>query len=153
VPDRQRRWARRVLRWAFAAYVLVVTAAALTPIREAWDEILGPNEAQLIIVTDVPIRNVSVTYDGQPIEERPRWVTRDVQDYAAYPNMRVNVFEPILEVSWEGPGGPRSISRVMRHFDWGRRCLFVLKLDAAGEPIVPERPDGRSPFWWNCHQF
>ncbi|MBY0339196.1 MAG: hypothetical protein K2X11_21465 [Acetobacteraceae bacterium] len=128
-----------------------MTAAALPPIRQAWDEIFGPHDAQLVIVSAAPIRNVSVTYDGRMIEPRPGWPTRDVQSYAAFPAMRTHAFEPLLQVSWEGPSGPVSVSRVMRQADSGRLCLYVLKLDARGTPMGLDPPDALSPFWWTCH--
>ncbi|MBY0332356.1 MAG: hypothetical protein K2X49_17010 [Acetobacteraceae bacterium] len=130
---------------------MVLTAAALPPIRQAWDEIFGPNEAQLVIVSAAPIRNVSVTYDGRTIEPRPGWPTRDVHGYAAFPAMRTRIFEPVLHVSWEGPSGPLSVSRIMRQADSGRVCLYVLNLDNAGVPVGPEPPGALSPFWWTCH--
>jgi hypothetical protein len=132
-------------------YALIMTIAALQPVRRAWDEIFGPNDAQLIIVSAVPIRNVSVTYDGRSIVSRPDWPTKDLQGYATFPAMRTRIFEPVLSVSWEGPDGARSVSRVMRQADSGRVCLYVLNLNFAGVPIGPEPPDELSPFWWTCY--
>lgn len=146
-----RQWAKRALWWALAVYAVIVTAAVLPPIRQAWDEIFGPNDAQLVISSAAPIRNVSVTYDGRTIEPRPGWPTRDVQSYAAFPAMRTRVVQPVLQVSWEGPDGARSVSRIMRQFDSGPVCLYVLNIDAAGIPIGPEPPDEFSPFWWTCY--
>lgn len=143
--------AKCALWWALGAYALIMTIAALQPVRQAWDEIFGPNDAQLIIVSATPVRNVSVTYDGRRIERRPDWPTGDMQSYATFPAMRTRIFEPVLSVSWEGPGGARSVSRVMRQADSGRVCLYVLNLDSAGVPIGPEPPDGLSPFWWTCY--
>ena len=137
--------------WALMAYAIVMTIAALQPVRQAWDEIFGPNDAQLVIVSATPVRNVSVTYDGRSIVSRPDWPTKDLQGYAAFPAMRTRIFEPVLSVSWEGPDGSRSVSRVMRQADSGRVCLYVLNLDSAGVPIGPEPPDGLSPFWWTCY--
>lgn len=145
------QWAKRAFWWALVAYALVITIAALQPVRQAWDEIFGPNDAQLVIVSAAPIRNVSVTYDGRRIDRRPDWPTSDVQSYATFPAMRTRIFEPVLSVSWEGPDGPRSVSRVMRQADSGRVCLYVLNLDPAGVPIGPEPPDEFSPFWWTCY--
>lgn len=144
-------WAKRALWWALAVYAVIVTAAVLPPIRQAWDEIFGPNDAQLVLVSAAPIRNVSVTYDGRLIEPRPGWSTRDVQSYAAFPAMRTRAFEPVLQVSLEGPSGPVAVSRVMRQADSGRVCLYVLNLDAQGTPVGPEPSDALSPFWWTCH--
>lgn len=143
--------AKSALWWTLAAYAFFMTIAALQPVRQAWDEIFGPNDAQFIIVSATPIRNVSVTYDGRGIAPRPDWPTRDIQRYAAFPAMRTRAFEPVLHVSWEGPDGPRSVSRVMRQADSGRVCLYVLNLDSAGIPIGAEPPDEFSPFWWTCY--
>ena len=143
--------AKRALWWALAVYALLMTATALPPVRQAWDEIFGPHDAQLVIVSATPIRNVSVAYDGRAIEPRPNWPTRDVRRYAAFPAMRTRAFEPVLHVSWEGPSGPVTVSRVMRQADSGRFCLYVLNLDARGTPVGPESPDALSPFWWTCH--
>ena len=143
--------ARRVPRWLLPVYAVVVTGLALQPVRQAWDELFGPNDAQLVIVSAAPIRNVSVTYDGRRIDRRPDWPTSDVQSYATFPAMRTRIFEPGLSVSWEGPDGARSVSRIMRQFDSGRVCLYVLNLDSAGVPIGPEPPDEFSPFWWTCY--
>jgi hypothetical protein len=142
---------KRVVRWGLAAYALVMTAAALPQIRQAWDEIFGPTDAQLVIVSAAPISNVIVTYDGRRIDRRPDGATSDVQSYATFPAMRTRIFEPVLSVSWEGADGPRSVSRVMRQADSGRVCLYVLNLDSAGVPIGPEPPDQFSPFWWTCY--
>ena len=143
--------AKHALSWALIAYAIVMTMAALQPLRETWDEISGQHDAQLVISSAAPIRNVSVTYDGRSIEPRPGWPTRDVQSYAAFPAMRTRVVQPVLQVSWEGPDGARSLSRIMRQFDSGRVCLYVLNLDSAGTPIGPEPPDEFSPFWWTCY--
>ena len=151
MPPKTSQGAKCALRWALVAYALIMTIAALQPVRQAWDEIFGPNDAQLIIVSATPVRNVSVTYDGRRIERRPDWPTGDMQSYATFPAMRTRIFEPVLSVSWEGPGGARSVSRVMRQADSGRVCLYVLNLDSAGVPIGPEPPDGLSPFWWTCY--
>ena len=142
---------KRARCWALAVYALLMTAAALPPIRQAWDEIFGPHDAQLVLVSAAPIRNVSVTYDGRLIAPRPSWPTRDVQSYAAFPAMRTRAFEPVLQVSWEGPDGPRTVSRVMRQADSGRQCLYVLNLNAGGIPVGAEPPDEFSPFWWTCY--
>jgi hypothetical protein len=143
--------AKRVLRWALVVCALLLTASWLMPVQRAWDDLLGPNEAQLLIVSAAPIRNVSVTYDGQAIESRPGWPTGGASRYAAFPDMRTRAYEPVLRVSWEAPDGPRSVSQVMRQADSGRLCLYVLHLDAAGIPVSPEPPDPLSPFWWTCH--
>ena len=143
--------AKHALSWALMAYAIVMTMAALQPVREAWDEIFGPNDAQLIIVSAAPIRNVSVTYDGRSIVSRPDWPTKDLQGYAAFPAMRTRLFEPVLSVSWDGPDGARSVSRVMRQADSGRVCLYVLNIDSAGVPVSQERLDALSPFWWTCY--
>lgn len=142
---------KRMLRLALVVYAVVMTLAALSPVRAIWDEFLGPNEAQLLIVSPAAIRNVSVIYDGRPIEQQPGWPTRELTGYAAFPGMRTRVFEPLLNVSWDGPSGPMSVSRSMRQADSGRLCLYVLSLDAAGAPVDKERPDALSPFWWSCY--
>jgi hypothetical protein len=147
--DRQR--GRRVLFRALLAYALVATAAAMPGVRQAWDEIFGPNDAQLVIISAAPIRNVLVTYDGRPIERRPDGPTRDVQSYAVFAAMRTRALQPVLHVSWESQGEGRSLSRTMRQFDSGRVCLYVLTLDPAGVPAPPERPDEFSPIWWTCY--
>jgi hypothetical protein len=146
-----RQTTKRAAWWALAGYALLATAAALPPIRQAWDSMFGPFDAQLVIVSAAPIRNLGVTYDGRRIDRRPDWPTNDVQGYATFPAMRTRVVEPILSVSWDGPNGPRSVSRAMRQADSGRVCLYVLNLDSAGVPISPEPPDQVSPFWWTCH--
>jgi hypothetical protein len=143
--------AKCALWWALVAYALIMTIAALQPVRQAWDEIFGPNDAQLIIVSAAPIRNVSVIYDGRSIVSRPDWPTNDLQGYAAFPAMRTRLFEPVLSVSWDGPDGARSVSRVMRQADSGRVCLYVLNIDSAGVPVSQERLDALSPFWWTCY--
>lgn len=137
--------------WAMVAYALVTTAAALSSIRQAREEIFGPNDAQPVIVSAMPLQNVSVTCDGRGIERRPDWPTSDMQRDAAFPAMRTRILEPVLGVSWEGPDGPRSVSRVMRQADSGRVCVYVLNLDSAGIPIGPEPPGELSPFWRTCH--
>ncbi len=142
---------KRVLWRALVAYALLMTAAALPPIRQGWDEIFGPNDAQLVIISAVPLRNVIVTYDGQFIDPRPGWPTRDLQRYTTFPAMRTRAFEPVLEVSWDGPSGPATVSRIMRQNDSGRLCLYVLDVDATGTAAGPEPPDALSPFWWSCH--
>ncbi len=123
----------------------------MPPVRQAWDDVFGPNEAQLVIVSAAPIRNVSVAYDGHIIGPRVGWPTGDVPRYAMFPPMRTRAFEPVLQVSWEGPSGSLSVSRVMRQADSGRLCLYVLNLDTAGAAVGPEPPDALSPFWWTCH--
>lgn len=140
-----------VLRWALAVCALVMTAAALPAVRHTWDEVFGPNDAQLVIVSAAPIRDVSVTYDGRVIEPRPGRPTLDFQTYGTFPGMRTRVVGPVLHVSWNGPSGAQSVSRIMRQFDSGRVCLYVLNLDAAGMPIRVEPADEFSPFWWTCH--
>lgn len=146
-----RQGAKRALWRALSVYAVVMTAAALQPIRHAWDEIFGPNDAQLVIISPATIRHVTVTYDGRRIASRPDWPMNNLHGYAAFPAMRTRIFEPVLSVSWEGPDGARSVSRVMRQADSGRVCLYVLTLDAAGIPIRPEPPDEISPFWWSCY--
>ena len=143
--------AKHALSWALMAYAIVMTMAALQPVREAWDEIFGPRDAQLIVVSAAPIRNVSVTYDGRSIVSRPDWPTKDLQGYAAFPAMQTRRFEPVLSVSWDGPDGAQSVSRVMRQADSGRVCLYVLNIDSAGVPVSQERLDALSPFWWTCY--
>ena len=143
--------AKRVLRWLLLACAMLSAALAVQPVHEAWDEIFGPNDAQLIIVSAAPIRNVSVTYDGRSIVSRPDWPTKDLQGYAAFPAMQTRRFEPVLSVSWDGPDGAQSVSRVMRQADSGRVCLYVLNIDSAGVPVSQERLDALSPFWWTCY--
>lgn len=140
----------RVLCWLLPGCALVMTIAAMQPVRDAWDEIFGPNDAQLVIVSAGLIRNVSVTYDGRRIGSRPDGPTKDLQGYAAFPAMRTRVFAPVLGVSWEGPDGPRSVSRIMRQADSGRVCLYVLNIDSGGIPVTHEPADALSPFWWTC---
>jgi hypothetical protein len=144
------QWSRRVLRGAFYLFVFVVTAASLSPVRELWDEILGPPNAQLLIVTSTPLTEVTVNYEGRVIGQRPDPWSRRVQDYAAYPDMRARTLRPTLLITWEGPNGAASVSQTMRQFDSGRICLYVLRLDATGVPIAPEPRDEFSPFWWTC---
>jgi hypothetical protein len=103
-----------------------------------------------LIVTGAPLRDVRVIYDGRSIKERPDPYVRDVWDYAAFPDMRTRKFEPIIQVSWEGPDGPRSVSRAMRQFDSAPECLYVLRLDAAGVPMAPNERTELAPFWWHC---
>ena len=133
------------------AYALLMTVAALPSVREGWDAIFGPNDAQLLIVTAAEIRDVSVIYDGRRIAPRPGSPMREIRSYAAFPTMRTRRFEPVLQVSWEGPSGPMSVSRVMRQADAGRLCLYVLTLDSTGAPVTGEPPSALSPFWWTCY--
>jgi hypothetical protein len=147
--DRQR--GRRVLFRVLLAYALVATAAAMPGVRQAWDEIFGPNDAQLVIVSEALIRNVRVTYDGREIGSRPDWPIEELIGYAAYPAMRTRLFEPLLTVTWEGPNGARSVSRVMRQSDSGRVCLYVLSIDSDGDPAAREPSGSMAPFWRTCY--
>jgi hypothetical protein len=79
------QWARCVLRWAFYIYVVGLTAASLPPVRAVWDDILQPPNAQLLIVTAVPLYDVTVIYDGRIIKQRPGSFIRDVVDYGKKP--------------------------------------------------------------------
>lgn len=144
------QWAKCVLRWAFYIYVVVLSAASLPPIRAVWDDIFQPPNAQLLIVTPVRLHDVTVVYDGRVIKQRPGSFIRVVAGYGAYPDMRTRKFEPMIQVSWVGPDGPRSVSRTMRQVDSGPECLYVLRLDAAGVPIAPDQRTELAPFWWNC---
>ena len=79
------QWARCVLRWAFYLYVVGLTAASLPPVRAVWDDILQPPNAQLLIVTAVPLHGVTVIDDGWIIKQRPGSFIRDVVDYGKKP--------------------------------------------------------------------
>jgi hypothetical protein len=142
-----------MLRSALVVYAIVMTLAALSPLREVWDELLGPNEALLVIISPSLVRDVRVTYGGRPIQPRPQPPSRDVFGYATFPALRTGVLEPVLQVSWDGPSGPMTVTRSMRQFDSGRRCLYVLELDSNGAPVGQQEPDDFSPFWWTCHAY
>ncbi len=144
---RTRRWLRRLAPLGLLALV----ASCIPPAVELWDELLGPNEAQLVVIAEAPIRRLHVTYDGRAVPSRPHLLVDEVQGYVLFPALRTRALEPVLQVAWEAAGSPRSVSVAMRQFDSGRICLYVLRLDAAGEPVPPRPLDRHAPIWWTCH--
>jgi hypothetical protein len=139
-----------VLLVPLAAYALLMTGLAIPSVRDFADEIFGPSEAQFVLVSDVPLLRVHVTYDGQDVPPRPRWGQGAAPNYATFAPLRTRGFEPTLFVSWETGAGRASVSATMRQTD-DRRCLYVLRIDATGRVLPPEPVDARSPFWWTCH--
>jgi hypothetical protein len=151
VENQQRHWVRRLFGWALPLYAFVMTIAAWPAMRATFDDALGPNDAQLLIVSDAPIRNIRLTYDGRPIKARPAILPlRPSPGYFLFREMRSFSPRPMIELSWDSPAGPESLSQVMRQFDSGRLCLYVLRLDEGGKPIPPERGRELAPFWWSC---
>jgi hypothetical protein len=151
VENGKRHWVRRVFGWALPIYAFVMTMAAWPAMRATFDHALGPHDAQLLIVSDASIRNIRVTYDGWPIEARPAILPHGWSPgYFLFREMRSFSPRPIIALSWDGPAGPESLSHVMRQFDSGRLCLYVLRLDEGGRPIPPDREDELAPFWWSC---
>ncbi len=138
-----RTWFCGLLAGVAAAYVFHV-------VSEAFDEVLGPPEAQLIVTSEAPLLDVQVRYGGRVISPRPGWVPGGHIGYALFPAMRTRDYETILEVTWRTLSEERSISRPMQQFSH-RMCLYVLRLDQFGNPIELNRPDPHSPFWWDCY--
>lgn len=149
MPHDDDQGAKCARRWPLRLYAVIVTLIALPSIHDVWSAIRWPNHAQLVVVSPAQIDRVTVTYDGRPIERRPN-LWGSVYGYAAYPRLLTRSLNPVLQVSWEGPSGPVTISRVMRQVDSGPVCLYVLALDSAGIPVAGERRDEHSPFWWSC---
>lgn len=142
---------KSVRRWPLRLYAMVATLFAIPTISKLRDGLKWSNEAQLVIVSPVQIDRVRVTYDDRDIRMRPEFWGA-VYGYAVFPGLRTRKFEPVLTVSWQGPSGPVSISRVMRQVDYSV-CLYVLTLDSAGMPMRDDRPDRYSPFWWSCSLY
>jgi hypothetical protein len=142
--SRIRTWFCGLLAGLAAAYLFHV-------VSEAFDEEFGPPEAQLIVTSEAPLLDVHVSYDGRVIASRPGLTRGSEPSYALFPMMRTRKFEPVLQISWRTASGQQSLSQPMRQFDSGRLCLYVLRLDQAGDPVPPEPPDSHSPFWWTCH--
>lgn len=147
--DRQ-QGATRVLLGVVGACALLVTGLVIPSVRDLIDEFFGPNEAQLVLVSDTPPLRVRVTYDDGEVVPRPNWGPGAAPTYATFAPLRTRAFEPTLSVLWETSEGRASVSRTMRQTDH-RRCLYVLRIDAAGRALPPEPTDARSPFWWTCH--
>lgn len=149
----KRHWVRRVFGWALPLYAFVMTMAAWPAMRATFDEVLGPHDAQLVIVSAAPIRDIRVTYDGWPIRARPGILQRDSSPgYFVFGEMRAFGWQPRIEVSWTGPSGPESLTQTMRQFDSFRLCLYVLQLDADGKPVPPSESGrtGLEPFRASC---
>lgn len=148
-PDGQQR-STRVLFGIVGVYALLITGWAIPTVRDLIDKFFGPNEAQLVLVSDTPLLRVRVTYDEREVLPRPNWGPGAAPTYATFTPLRTRAFEPTLSVSWETNEGRASVSRTMRQTDH-RRCLYVLRIDAAGRALPPEPTDAHSPFWWTCH--
>ena len=139
-----------ILLIPLTAYALLMTALAIPSVRDFADEVFGPSEAQFVLISDEPLLRVHVTYDGEEVRPRPSWEQGAAPNYATFAPLRTRSFEPTLFVSWETRAGRASVSATMRQTDH-RRCLYVLRIDAAGRALPPEPIDARSPFWWTCH--
>lgn len=121
--------------------------------RSGLDELFGPNDAQLMVIAEAPLLDVHVRYDGRVIAPRLGWVRGSHIGYALFPAMRARKYEPVLEVTWRTMTEEHSLSKPMEQVDSGGRCLYVLRLDRKGDPVLPERHDSFSPFWWTCHFY
>ena len=147
--DRRQR-ATYVLLGIVGTYALFVTGLAIPSVRDLLDEFFGPNEAQLVLVSDTPLLRVRVTYADHEVMPQPNWGSGAAPTYATFAPLRTRAFEPTLSVSWETSESRASVSRTMPQSDH-RRCLYVLRIDAAGHALPPEPTDAHSPFWWTCH--
>ena len=141
-----------VFTWLLGLYAVLATIYCFEPVRAALDDFIGPNEAQLMVVAEEPVRlrDITVSYDGRTIDARPGMVGSQIQ-YLLFPRLRSRKLQPMLQISWRTASGQVLISQPMQQFDSGRLCLYVLRLDRAGNAIAPERSDAHSPFWWDCH--
>lgn len=143
----------RVRSWVCGLIAGLAVAYFFGAMREGLDDIIGPSEANLIVISDEPLLDVHVSFDGRVIASRPGLPRGRESSYALFPMMRTRKFEAVLQISWRTASGQRSLSQPMRQFDSGRLCLYVLRLDQAGNPVPPEPPNSHSPFWWTCHSF
>jgi hypothetical protein len=144
--------AMRVLRRAIYAYAALLSLIFFGGFDETAREILGGTEAQLFVTSDAPLLNVRASYAGQPIEPRPGWGPGQVNlTYVAFAPMRTRQADPLLEISWQVQDGEwRTLRRTMPRVR-DPLCLFVLRLDAAGQAI-DDAFDEEAPVWWRCRR-
>lgn len=151
MPDEAKPRHSRVRTWFCGVLAGLAMAYVFGVVRQALDDIIGPPEAQLIVTSEAPLLDVRVRYGGREIAPRPGWVPGSHIGYALFPAMRTRSYETILEVTWKTQIAERSVSQVMRQNDAGRLCLYVLRLDTAGNPVPLEPTGSPPPFWWDCH--
>ena len=85
--------ATRVLLGIVGVYALLVSGLALPPVRDLIDEFFGPNEAQLVLVSDTPFLRVrmAVKYTQPDASERDRMRP----DYAADADSLIGVSQVV----------------------------------------------------------
>lgn len=135
------------LLWIAVAFISGAISTALV-----WDDVrtsLNLTGARLVVISDVPVRHIKVTVDGIEVASQPRWHSDGPTEYAMFREMHPRRSEYVLAIQWTGPYGDRRIERVMRKVD-GNACLFVLRLDPAGQAVSRNHDDPASPIWGTC---
>jgi hypothetical protein len=146
------RRARRALRRAIYTYAALLSLIVFTGLYDTARETFGGTEAQLFVMSEAPLLDVRTTYAGQAIEPRPGWGQGQVNlTYVAFAPARTRHADPLLEISWQVQDGEwRTLRRTMPRVR-DPLCLFVLRLDAAGQAI-DDAFNEEAPIWWRCRR-
>jgi hypothetical protein len=151
MADWWRKRASRALRFAMLGYAALLSLYVFTGFGELLDDLFGPPEARLFIISEAPLKNLRVTYNGNNIEPRPGAAQQAFGRYTSFHPLRARIWEPLLEVSWEAESGASgAVRRPMRQFS-DKYCLYVLRIDALAVPETDRPDDPFSPFWWTCY--
>ena len=126
--------------------LLILSALLATPFlvhgcADAWDAVLPPRKATLVIISDASLRDVTVRYDGRDYAVRPRLHGTGDERHVLVPNMRPMRLASTLDVAWRTDSGRHAISVVLdAHDSEPPICVMVLRLDGQGLPILPSSP-------------
>jgi len=107
----------------------------------------SPYQATFVIVSDAEISEVQLEYEGRPVNRA----------FFSFPVDRVFAWDttlapgarprPFVEVTWRGPDGRRHrVYEIAVHEDLeAPRCVHILRVDAAGNPVPTGRMNGSHP--------
>jgi hypothetical protein len=134
-------------------YALGATLALYPPVRSFAHFVLGPSEAILVIMSDAPLRDIRVVYDGKPAAFFPRFhggyeTARDA--VFLVPGLRTRKWEVVLDVAWVLPSGTQRLQQTIRLSEPRFDCLYVLRIDREGVPVPDTRDMDNTPFLVDC---
>jgi len=113
--------------------VLAVASVLMLGFLAAWWWVVTPGyEASLVIVSDVPISDVEVEYDGKRLP--PPFPSLGPSRLHAWDQLLPISAYPTLSVTWTRPDGTRDGLEQRMHHEYEPRCVFVLRLDQSRRP-------------------
>jgi hypothetical protein len=111
-------------------------------------DLLGRRSANLIIIAEAAVSNVTAEYFGRQVQSAPRLLPDS--KYFLFPDLRRYGTPPSIAVAWQSADGNRhSVSRTLTRASDGRNCLYVLRIDQQGR-AVETSTESISPFRWAC---